>query len=174
MKKSLLFVAGLFFCCNLTAQQTKFGYTAGYSNLTFKSSYDNTSASSGSGFYIGAVVDIPLSEAFHIQSGVNYANIEAVNMLFIPVMAKYYIKNSNFNLQAGPQASINLEGINGFTNLLGLDLAFGAGYDINEHFYLEARYAFELTNRLKGEFDGAPEPPKAHFNTFTTGIGYKF
>lgn len=176
MKKLLFFASGIFLCLNATAQQTEFGLTAGYSNLTIKSSFNNLGGSvSGSGLYIGFFADVFISENFHIQPSINYGNIENANLLFIPVMVKYYIGNSGFSLKAGPQATFNLEGLNGYTNLAGLDLALGVGYNITENLFLQARYAFELTNRIKEEnFQDGPEPPKLHYNSFFAGIGFKF
>ena len=96
-------------------------------------------------------------------------------MLYVPIMAKYYIGDSQFNLQAGPQAAIILDEVGGM-NAFGLDLGFGAGFDITENFFLEARYAFEVTNRMGDEFAEAfPESDaKVRINTLQVGVGYKF
>lgn len=73
---------------------------------------------------------------------------------------------------AGPQATIDLEeGQEGY-NSLGIDAAFGLGYDINENFFLNARYALELTNRI-GDIEGA-EGLKGKINSLQLGVGYKF
>ena len=106
----------------------------------------------------------------------NYANVKESNMLYVPLMARYYVQNSAFNIQAGPQTAyiLDAEGLNRF----GLDLGFGAGYVIDENFFLEARYAFELTNRFKelepvwGEI--LEGELKGKVNSFLVGMGYKF
>jgi opacity protein-like surface antigen len=105
---------------------------------------------------------------------VNYGNIEDSGILYIPVMAKYYIADSGFSLQAGPQASILLEETGSDVNGLGLDLGFGASYDITENFFAEARYAFEITNRLTDEFTDANGDISSRINSLNIGIGYRF
>ena len=172
--KKILFIALVAICGAFTvnAQTAKFGLKAGYVNISAKEKYQDVSASiSESGFYLGALADITMSESFHIQPEVNYANAEETSFLYIPVLAKYYISDSGFQVMAGPQANIVLEeameGINNF----GLDLTFGVAYDIDEHFFVEARYSFELTNRIK---DGGEYDVSGRFNTLFVGIGYKF
>ena len=85
-------------------------------------------------------------------------------------MAKYYISESGFQLMAGPQANFILDSFEG-ENSFGLDLTFGAAYDIDEHFFIEARYSFELTNRIE---DGGDYDVSGKYNTLFVGIGYKF
>jgi len=96
--------------------------------------------------------------------------IKETSFLTVPVLAQYYIEDSGFFVQAGPQANFILEDVN--INTVGLDAAFGVGYHIDEHFFLDARYAFEVTNRYSGDdyFDDL----KARLNTLNIGIGYKF
>jgi hypothetical protein len=87
----------------------------------------------------------------------------------------------------GPQGSFSFEDKQGLPiNTFGLDLSFGAGYDFNENFYLEARYAFELTNRtpdgfeaefINGEFDPVFQQNidvKTVLNSIHLTIGYRF
>lgn len=178
MKKVLLIAVGLFLGINVSAQQTSFGVTAGYADITAKisASTSDIEASTGiSGFYVGALADITLSPNFHVQPSVNLAIADDSNFLLIPVMAKYYISDSGFHLQAGPQGTLILEDSGGL-NTFGIDLALGAGYDINSHFFIEARYAFELTNRFPDDYTDAASnaTAKVKFNTFTAGVGYKF
>ncbi|WP_435136517.1 porin family protein [Formosa sp. A9] len=173
MKKLLFFaaftVAGLM---SMNAQNTTFGITAGYTNIKAKTSYEGQSYSESiSGFHVGALVDFGLNENFHIQPEVIYANAEEMNFLYIPVLAKYYISNSGFQLLAGPQVNIVLDELIDGLNNVGLDLTFGAAYDINEHFFIDARYSFELTNRFE---DGADYDVSGKYNTLFAGVGYKF
>lgn len=166
----------LFSFFHVSAQETSFGFTAGYLHMDVTAQYQeiNTSVNE-SGYYIGALADIALSESLHLQPGVNYGHIEDSGILYIPVMAKYYIATSGFHLQGGPQASIVLEETGDEMNAFGLDLGLGAGYDINEHFFIEARYAFELTNRLTDQGQQAVGADiTARINSLNVGVGYKF
>lgn len=174
MKKVLLAAVGLFFAAQVNAQE--FGITAGYLNLTASTSYGDMDVSaSESGFYAGVLADFELSESFHLEPAVVYGNANEANTLFIPVLVKYYIETSGFNIQAGPQGTLVLDDLEGSgVKSFGLDLGFGAGYDINENFFLQARYAFELTNRADTDFFGAPDDLKAHINSLFVGVGYKF
>lgn len=185
MFKKLLFVGALLTAMASFGQEVNFGVQAGYTNIEGKSSnsYENVSYSgNSSGFYVGALADFTLSESFHLQPSVNYANAEETNFLIVPVMAQYYIENSGFYLQAGPQATFMLEdtSIQGIDlmNTFGLDLAFGVGYEINSNFFVEARYSFELTNRYSKEVkdmaDAQGMDVDSHINALSIGLGYKF
>ena len=158
------------------AQESTFGLIAGYLNAEFKVSEETVSFSDdGSGFYVGVLADFELNEAWHLVPGVNYGRVEETNLLFIPVMAQYHIANSGVFLQAGPQATLNLEDDPGeYTNTIGVDAAFGVGYEINENFFVEAKYALELTNRFADRVREMDDDFKLNLNTFTVGVGYKF
>ncbi|WP_435067374.1 outer membrane beta-barrel protein [Christiangramia sp. 3-2217-3z] len=82
--------------------------------------------------------------------GFNYSNSHESNMLNVPLMLKYKIANSGSYLQGGPQASIIFDEERVRHNQdFGVDLGFGLGYDTNEHFFLEATYYHEATNKFK-------------------------
>ena len=49
----------------------------------------------------------------------------------------------------------------------GLDLAFGAGYQIDDNWFVEARYGFQISRG--GDFGDAVD-----INTLTIGAGYRF
>ncbi|MCC8360626.1 hypothetical protein [Salinimicrobium sediminilitoris] len=118
----------------------------------------------GSGFIIFAVVVVM----------VNKSSMKLINgMLLIPIMVKYYVGNSTFNLQAGPQASIIPEDTGKEVNSFGLDASIGAEFDITENFQHQARYSLEITNRI-GEVEGMPEDVKSRVNSLIFGIGYQF
>ena len=185
MFKKLLLVGAILTGMASFGQNVDFGIQAGYTNVEGKSSNSlNNISSSGnsSGFYVGALADFTLSENFHLQPSVNYANAEEVNFLIVPVLAQYYIENSDFYLQAGPQATFMLEdvsvgGVEMF-NTFGLDLAFGAGYKINSNFFVEAKYSLELTNRYTKEIRDVAGmgdvEVDSQFNALSIGLGYKF
>jgi opacity protein-like surface antigen len=55
------------------------------------------------------------------------------------------------------------------TTKLNLQLAVGVGYDIDESFFVQARYGFQLNDHFTGDGDG-----EIKFNSLTVGVGYKF
>ncbi|MCL6220733.1 porin family protein [Zunongwangia pacifica] len=171
MFKKLILVTILFIGVNSFAQKIDFGVQAGYANLKISEKASGYSLSENeSGFYVGFLTDFHLDENWHIQPSANYMRIKETNFLNVPVLAQYYISDSGFYVQAGPQATFILEDV--VINTVGLDAAFGVGYHIDEHFFLDARYAFEVTNRYSG--DDYFRDTKAHLNTLNIGIGYKF
>ncbi len=150
--------------------QSQFGVMAGYANISEKASYDGVSASQAeSGFFVGVVGDFTVSEKFHIQPEVLYANVSESNFLYIPVLVKYMV-SEEFGILAGPQANLILEDMPSGVNSLGVDLTFGGNYKITQNFFLEARYGFELTNRVNDSSLGV----KGRFNTLHVGVGYMF
>ena len=170
MKKILITLIVVFGLSNVNAQDSKFGVTAGYTNITERAKFEGVSVSSSeSGFYIGALVDITVSEKFHVEPKILYANASDTGFLYIPVLAKYYVAEK-FNIQAGPQANFVLDEVAEGFNSFGLDLSFGLGYEINEHFFLDARYSFELTNRYNDNDFAVSDK----VNTLNVGFGYKF
>ena len=124
MKKLLLFVAfGGFTFLNVQSQEVTFGVKAGvnFANLSVDS--DGASPQSRTGFHIGGLVEIPVSEKFSVQPELlysaqgakskesvvddfygNYTAETTLKMDYIslPVMAKYYVANG-LALEAGPQ-----------------------------------------------------------------------
>jgi len=175
MNKFTLLFAFALISLMASAQDTKFGFTAGYLNAEVKVSADGEGSFSGSdsGFYVGALADIDLNGALHLQPEVLYGNINDGSVLYIPVLLKYYISESGFNLMAGPQATIDLEeGQDGY-NSLGVDASFGIGYDINANFFIDARYSLEVTNRI-GDVAGLPDGVSGKINSLQIGVGYKF
>ncbi|MGJ8593290.1 MAG: outer membrane beta-barrel protein [Aquaticitalea sp.] len=165
------------------------GYIGAFAKSTVEIDQDNTSISSENsegGISIGLSANIKLSQKFYLQPSAQYAFVDDETFLFVPVMLKYDVANG-FNLMAGPQGSFSFGDKQGLPiNTFGLDASFGAGYDFNEHFYLEARYAFELTNRTP---DGIKESSldgidplistqtidlKTKLNSIHVTIGYRF
>ncbi len=181
----------VFFTSN--AQDTvQFGVTGGFINGSGKASiagFDIAEVQNGSGFFIGLLADIGVAEKFSVQPEILYAGIDGEGIILIPVMAKYYIAEK-FNIQAGPQLDF-LTGLNELEkNLLkttGFSLGFGAGFDINENFAVQARYNVGLNNRIDGDLttvlDDFDIPiigdlfninPDLKVNTFQIGLVYNF
>lgn len=170
MKKLLLLAAvAAFGLSNVNAQETTFGVTAGFLNVSAKVEFGGDSASaSESGFYVGGLVDIAISEEFHIQPELLYANVNEGSALMLPIIAKYYVAEG-FNVQAGPQVTFSLEETVDDFSSIDFGLGIGAGYDIDENFFVEARYTFQVNNSYTGNAD-----IEARANYLNIGLGYKF
>ena len=178
----------LFFICLLLSgtagfAQVDFGINAGFNNSTVKNSTQGRSESAdASGYFVGVLSQFSLTESFQLEGAVNYVNAEDSNFLQIPVLLKYYVGSSAFNIQAGPQASIILDEVYGPVSKFGLDLALGAGYDINTDFFVFARYSFEVTNRTSEGFQVySPDvmteqtiEAETRYNALNIGLGYRF
>ncbi|WP_412984781.1 porin family protein [Pontimicrobium sp. IMCC45349] len=151
MKKLLLVAVMAAFTFSAGAQG--FSAKAGFNSLDFE-------GFSESGFYIGAGYEFEVSETLDVEPSVLYSAVDNLNSLYIPVMLKYNI-SEDFNLQAGPQVNYILEDIE--EGEFGLDIAAGAGYNITEQFFVEARYGIQVSRDVEGEL-----------NTLTIGVGYRF
>ena len=174
---------------NTIKKKTQFGVTLSYVNATAKAKVDGSSTSSSesaTGVSFGVSLNSQISDKFFFAPSAQFAIIEEENWLFVPVMFKYYIEDK-FNIMAGPQGTFSFEDKQGFPiNTFGLDFGFGAGYDINEEFYIEARYAFELTNRTPDPisfnlidqsdpiFSLETFDLKTKVNSFCFTLGYRF
>ncbi len=170
MKKLFLVVVAVFaFSYSSQAQEARFGATAGYLNARGSVKADGVSISaSESGFYLGAVADFNVAENFNIQPELLFAVVDDANGLILPILGKFAI-SEKFNLQAGPQLVFSLEDTPEDFSSVEFDLAGGVGYDIDEDFFVEARYTFQINNSYTGS-----EDVKVRGNYLTVGVGYKF
>lgn len=125
-------------------------------------SYDFTESETG--FYVGGGYKFPVSDTFSVEPAVLFSLVNRATSLYIPVMGQYYFTD-NFYAQAGPQINYLLEDID--DGALGVDVAIGGGYNINEEWYVEARYGFEV-------FRGGDYGEFTSINTFSIGAGYRF
>lgn len=178
MLKKLSLIVFIFIGFNSFAQEFNFGIQGGYANTNIESTEQGAQVTENeAGFYIGLLTDFKISENWHLQASVNYIKVVDSDLLSVPVLLQYYIQNSGFYLQAGPQGTIVLED-HPATNQFGLDAAFGAGYHFTENFFFEARYGLELTNRYNEmSIDHARQHNldiNSRVNTLTIGVGYKF
>ncbi len=129
----------------------------------------------GTGFFIGALVDIEATKKLHVQPELLYAGIGGEGALLIPIMAKYYV-GGNFNLQAGPQLDyvLNIPSIaEPLVKEFGLSLGIGAGFDINDDFAVQAKYTFGLTDRLEDVLNNIISS-SLKIDTFQIGLVYNF
>ena len=146
-------------------------------------------AINSTGFYVGGIADVGLSDKFHAQAELTYGSAGNLGFVYLPVLAKYYVA-SGFNLQAGPQFSFSTtldaikDGIEDIEDVIGtngniddvvsstgVDFALGAGFDITENLSVQGRYAFELTNRYNGPLNNTLT---VRASTFNIGVAYFF
>lgn len=192
--KKVLFTIFLSTLCisGLQAQDDfKFGVTGGLinANITNKIAplginIANTTLASGTGFYIGGIVSLEFGEKFGLQPELSYAKAGDLEYVQLPVMIKYYVIEGLY-AQVGPQINLstnankvgnliedlfNSNDVVG-VNTLGVDLGFGAGYEILENLTAQARYSVELTNRIDGALGSIT---KGKTNSFILGIAYFF
>ncbi|NNM19489.1 MAG: porin family protein [Croceitalea sp.] len=142
----------------LLKAQEGFAIKAGINNVTFD--LDGFGSTSEMGFYLGGSYTFDTNGEIQIEPSVLVSIVDDLNALYIPVMAKYGVSDQ-FNLQAGPQINYILEDID--NGAFGLDLGLGAGFDISDKLFLEARYAFEIIRDLDN----------GSINTLTVGVGYR-
>ncbi|WP_350287045.1 porin family protein [uncultured Croceitalea sp.] len=139
--------------------QEGFAAKAGINNVTFD--FDGFGSESELGFYLGGSYTFETSGVIQIEPSLLVSIVDDLTSLYIPVMAKYPL-SEQFNLQAGPQINYLLEDVD--EGAFGLDLGFGAGFNIDDNWFVEARYAFELIRDLEN----------GNINTLTAGVGYRF
>lgn len=167
-RKSLFLALFLIGTASINAQSSRFGIAGGLMIGNAKEEYSgNEIIGSDEGPYLGIYMDVPISEKLSIVPEVDYGNINGSGFGFLSLRAKYNIIPLLY-VQAGPQVSYLFEQF-GEINKAGLDLGVGAGIDISKHFNIQARYAFELTNRFKSGFEGTSK-----LNWLHIGVGYTF
>lgn len=170
MKTNVFSTVFLMLICSfaLSAQEITPGFKAGvnFANLNSDASTDMTT-----GYYIGFLADIRLSDKFHVQPEVLYSREGAKDVILdyvkVPVMLKYYI-SEEFALHAGPYASV----ITGSTrNFQRFDAGAAAGlsYEFPFGLYTDARYNFGVLDILNVQGLSA-----VRNSVIQVGIGYKF
>ncbi len=172
MKKLFLVLTLVAFSFTSNAQ-SGFGVSANYVNNAI------VDGESGSGFNIGAFVDLGISDTFSIQPEVSYtgSTIEdfSYNLFSVNALAKLNVAEG-FSLLAGPQfgfASGDLDDQldvllgDDFTSL-NLQFALGASYDFSDSLFLQARYGLQLNDHSKDD------TIEAKVNTLSVGLGFRF
>lgn len=149
----------------------RFGVKAGLNNSNFTGDLDGDAATS---FYVGGFAEFSVSDKFHVQPELLYsmegADEASVSYIKIPVMGKYYVAEG-FNLQAGPYIGFKAgadEAIDDAVKSMDFGLGLGAGYDLTNGLFFDARYNLGLQN--------VSESDLVDFKTtcIQVGLGYKF
>ncbi len=196
MKKILAFIAIAFIGFSMNAQEEsiRFGAKAGVNFNNVKG--DNEGTDNRTGFHIGGLVEIPISEKFAFQPELLYSSqgtqvdeddFESktkLDYLNIPLMAKFYAAKG-FSIQAGPQIgfllSANSEGtdlgqpfdddIKDQLSSVDFGLNFGAGYQLDMGLFFEGRYNLGLSNIFDEDVIG---DDSVQNSVFQVSVGYKF
>lgn len=162
---------------------------AGYSGLYPTAKGDGLSAESSyaDGIEFGLSLGVGLSEKLFLEPNIIYTNIEDEDWLFIPIHFKYYTIN-RLSILLGPQVTFGFADTEGLPiKKAGFDLSLGVSYDITDKVFVEARYAFELTNRTNDPIDLSQYEEfapyidiigelelKTRMNSLHLTLGYKF
>ena len=178
MRKIALLIALTIF--GLTqANAQNFGFKGGYNYSSFNGDVAKDNTLKGlSGFYVGALLELPLGDVLSLQPEVIYSRQGAaweqknilgefkkdlkLDYLNIPVMAK--VNLGPLFLQGGvqfgflvgkPETSSTVNGLRVTEQVdkdayAAFDFGVGAGLGVNlsQHFFVEARYTHSLTNAL--------------------------
>lgn len=174
MKKLILSAVAVFAFGFASAQQSeemKFGVKGG---LNFSNFTGDVESDGKTGVYVGGLVDIPVSGAFHVQPELLFssegADDASLSFIRIPIMGKYYLIEE-FSLQAGPNIGFKVGGddnADSITKSLDFGLGFGAAYELPVGVFFDLRYNAGLANIYDG--DGA----KVGTSSFQIGLGYRF
>ncbi len=190
MKKVLFtLILSIIFISGLEAQEDiKFGVTGGLISSRLNSSVgigafsvDTGKLVSGTGFYVGAAASIGFSEKFGVQPELVYAKAGDLEFVQLPIMVKYYVIEGLY-AQVGPQLSFStsasdlndiislIPGADDFAGVktFGVDLGFGAGYDVLDNLSVQARYSVELSNRTDGLLNIIGQAKVYNFNLGVT------
>ncbi len=183
------------------AQEIDFGVRAGvnFSNL-IGDGVDGLNLDSKLGLAIGVTGEYQFNEDFGLNVGLTYSERgwkeEALNLfgqleegdlrftyLTIPILAKYYIGDSGFSINAGPQAAFNISRsgeVNGEEidddfiaepESIDVGLLGGVSYKFMEGsslegFLIDARYNYGLTEVFEGS--------EARWSILQLSVGYVF
>lgn len=177
MKKIFLSAAVVMafsFAAQAQSEEIKFGVKAGANFTNFDTEGGDVDGKTG--FYVGALVDLPVSGNFHVQPELHYSNEGAdeakIDYIRIPVMAKYYVMEG-LSLQVGPEIAFKIATENDFmdetTKSFDFGLGAGAGYELPMGLFFDVRYNLGLSNINDIDLGGDVK------NTgFQVGAGYRF
>ena len=204
MKKLILGAAALVILGTATVQaqdEVSFGAKGGV-NLSTIGGDDFEDPKSRTSFYLGAFVEIPITERFSVQPEVLYSgqgydiqsNDDADDVEFqldyinVPVMAKIYIVEGLY-AEAGPQIGFNVKSeidrdpddfdsgdfdLNDDAfNTVDFGVGLGAGYKLNNGLSLNARYTLGLSDVFNSDELGGFDID-ARNRVFAIGAAFAF
>lgn len=166
--------------------QVGFGGKAGVNLATFSGDVEDVKMKIG--YYVGGLVQIPVSESFIIQPELVFSaqgakddtddDVKAnFNYLNIPIMAKYQ-STSGFFAETGPQIGFLMSAkmkagdtdvdVKEYYKSTDFNWAFGLGYQMASGFGVNARYNLGLSNIYDQDVDGE----KVRNSVFQIGVSY--
>ena len=158
---------------NVTKKSFDFGVRTGYNNYFIQSPGTNPN---GSGYYAGLFIETSLSEKLALQVETNF-NYSGSSILQLPVLFKYRI-NEKFEFYAGPQLDFSFEQNNlnseSRNKRWGASLILGAQYNIDKHWFIDARYVHGLADQFPIFQGFGVDPLYSKIRTFNLGLGFKF
>ncbi|NNT72077.1 PorT family protein [Flavobacterium sp. IMCC34852] len=178
MKKAIVILMVLFGLNVVSAQTLKFGLKAGANFATLEG--NNVEGSTYTSFHFGALLEVKLLENLSLQpelvyssqgTKINEAAFDDINYnyLTVPVLAKFYLTKNKLSFEAGPQFSflVNENVADQFEGeTFDFAIAGGLGYNITEHFLIQARYVAGLTE--------ANRSAEVRNRTIQLSLGYRF
>jgi hypothetical protein len=180
MKRIIISAVMLLLIKGTFAQQVEYGIKGGV-NL---SNIANDDADTKTGFHLGGLAHIHLTQSFAIQPEIMYSTQGAeyntgklkLNYINIPVLGQYMFAKG-FRLQTGPQLGFltNSELKNGDTEIdvdgyrnVDFSWSFGAGYVGRNGLGIDARYNLGLTDLSKNN------PNDYQNRVWQIGLFYQF
>jgi opacity protein-like surface antigen len=198
MKKLFLFAALALFCLTYSIAQVNFGAKAGvnFSDITGE---EVDSFNGRTSLHIGVIAEIMVSDMFAVQpeliyssqgsdyedseDGFDFSGTVKLDYLNIPVMAKYYIGEGGFSVEAGPQIGFLLsakdefegeeEDIDEFVKGTDFGVNFGLGYKLENGLHFGARYNLGLSDNLDVD-DFEAEGAEYKNSVIQVSVGYFF
>lgn len=200
MRKIALLIALTIF--GLTqANAQNFGFKGGYNYSSFNGDVAKDNTLKGlSGFYVGALLELPLGDVLSLQPEVIYSRQGAaweqknilgefkkdlkLDYLNIPVMAKVNLGplflqgGVQFGFLVGKPEVSYTRGAQRVTEKVdkdayaAFDFGVGAGLGVNlsQHFFVEARYTHSLTNALDPNNNSLKNAHISHDNNFKNAV----
>jgi len=131
------------------------GLRAGLNNYNLRSSHP-TYSSSAIGFQLGLVLDMAVSNWFHLQPGLMYIQkgAEDYGTHYIEVPLLLSLKLSVFRINAGPYFGICVSEPSDYMEVIDIGISSGLGFDIGK-FYIGMFFDFglvDISNRRDYEF----------------------
>ncbi|MDB2606339.1 PorT family protein [Zobellia sp.] len=193
MKAVKLLLVFLAICgTGMITSQVRPGFKLGLNGANIS----NTALDTKAGIYVGAFVDIPISDYYTLQPELLYSNQGGksnstayddvnINYVSIGLPNKFYVSpNSGFHFILGPSLDINFENnfvdltnFNGDDEISPVDVSVfgGIGYEFPFGLILEARYKQgTISVDFFGEDDLYEEAGSNLNGVFQIGAAYKF
>ncbi|MBZ4037679.1 PorT family protein [Flavobacterium sp. 17A] len=193
MKKIILSAIAMMAFAFSNAQETRFGVKGGL-NISTVVGGDVDNTKSLIGFHVGGLAEIHIVEKFYIQPELLFSaqgtKVDSdfggdatlkLNYLNIPVVAKYYIVDKKFNVEAGPQLGVLLsakaegEDIKDFTRSVDFGFNIGAGYSFTDNLSVGLRYTIGLSPLSDRDIDNTDDYyDSAKNSNLQLSLAYKF